>query len=807
LLFLLVPCCAAAQPTFESVVVPYLARHCQGCHSAKTASGNLDLAAFRTVESVDGDPERWEKIARRLEAGEMPPAAVTVGRPGSEETAGVVAWIQSRISRTGRPRVAARRLNRAEYNNTVRDLLGLDLQPANDFPQDDSAYGFDNIADALTVSPLLMEKQLDAAERIARAALFGLNPKPMTHRYEVPVPRRMEVTNPVKLTVPPYFTMSDYDATGLSQPGAFHMTWRAPVEGDYVFQIIGAGNRPAVSDPGEMTFWIDGKLLKTFEVGDVAMSGFERRPDLWEARVRLAGGPHDIVAAFPRQFEGLPPRFRGPRPSSLPQPPLRDPLQAFRELPPDTPPWKIEERRVAIERAKEQLANPRFDGLAVTEVDITGPHDARQGATAESLAAIYTCGHSDGANHAAGCERRILADLARRAFRRAVTPAEVDRLVALSARARQSRNSLAEGLATALQAMLVSPDFLFRIERERDQPAPFELASRLSYFLWSSMPDEELLRSAEDGPLAQGGEALERQVRRMLAHPKSRALVENFAGQWLETRRIESVQPDRDRFPDFDDYLRQSMAGETERFLQHVVTEDRSVVELLNGRYSFLNERLARHYGIQGVTGTEFRKVDLSGTGRAGVLNHASVLTVSSYATRTSPVLRGKWILDNLLNAPPPPPPGDVPALDEKGVGESATLREQLEHHRANAVCASCHARMDPLGFALENYDAVGAWRTHEGQLPIDPSGALPDGRPLQGPAALTEVLEQDRDAFAASVAEKLLTYALGRGLGPSDRAAVRAAVVRAAAHDYRFSALVLGIVDSAPFQGRSSQP
>jgi hypothetical protein len=556
-----------------------------------------------------------------------------------------------------------------------------------------------------------------------------------------------------------------------------------------------------------MTFWIDGKLLKTFEVGDVAMSGFERRPDLWEARVRLAGGPHDIVAAFPRQFEGLPPRFRGPRPSSLPQPPLRDPLQAFRELPPDTPPWKIEERRVAIERAKEQLANPRFDGLAVTEVDITGPHDARQGATAESLAAIYTCGHSDGANHAAGCERRILADLARRAFRRAVTPAEVDRLVALSARARQSRNSLAEGLATALQAMLVSPDFLFRIERERDQPAPFELASRLSYFLWSSMPDEELLRSAEDGPLAQGGEALERQVRRMLAHPKSRALVENFAGQWLETRRIESVQPDRDRFPDFDDYLRQSMAGETERFLQHVVTEDRSVVELLNGRYSFLNERLARHYGIQGVTGTEFRKVDLSGTGRAGVLNHASVLTVSSYATRTSPVLRGKWILDNLLNAPPPPPPGDVPALDEKGVGESATLREQLEHHRANAVCASCHARMDPLGFALENYDAVGAWRTHEGQLPIDPSGALPDGRPLQGPAALTEVLEQDRDAFAASVAEKLLTYALGRGLGPSDRAAVRAAVVRAAAHDYRFSALVLGIVDSAPFQGRSSQP
>lgn len=805
LLLLFAPLCAAAQPSFESLVVPYIERNCNGCHSAELASGNLDLAAFQTVESVDGDPERWEKIARRMDAGEMPPASVTVDRPGREETAAVVAWIQSRISRPGRPRLAARRLNRTEYNNTVRDLLGLDLQPANDFPQDDSAYGFDNIAEALTMSPLLMEKQLAAAERIARAALFGLDLKPMTHRFEVPVPRRME-RNPVKLTASPYYTMSDYDTTGLSQPGSFHMSWSAPVDGDYVFEIVGAGNRPEASDPGAVTFWIDGELVQTFEVNAVAMSGFERRPDLWEVRAHLDAGPHDIAAAFPRQFEGLPPRFGGPNPTSLPQPPLSDPNQRP-PLPPDTPPWKVEERRLSIELALEQLANPTFAGLAVTELDITGPHDARQGPTAESMAAIYTCGHPDGANHNASCERRIVADLARRAFRRTVTPDEVDRLEELSAMTRQSQGSLAEGLATALQAMLVSPDFLFRIERERDQPEPFEIASRLSYFLWSSMPDEELLRSAEDGSLVQDGATLERQVRRMLAHPKSRALVENFAGQWLEIRRLESVQPDRDRFPDFDDYLRQSMAGETQHFLQHVVAEDRSVVELLNGRYSFLNERLARHYGVKGVTGTEFRKVDMSGTGRSGVLNHASVLTVSSYATRTSPVLRGKWILDNILNAPPPPPPAAVPALDEQGVGESATLREQLEQHRVNAVCASCHARMDPLGFALENYDAVGAWRTHEGKLPIDPSGSLPDGRPLQGPTALIDVLEQDRDAFVAAVAEKLMTYALGRGLGPSDRAAVRAAVNRAVANDYRFSELVLGIVESEPFQGRSSQP
>jgi hypothetical protein len=387
---------------------------------------------------------------------------------------------------------------------------------------------------------------------------------------------------------------------------------------------------------------------------------------------------------------------------------------------------------------------------------------------------------------------------------------EVEPYIALARQAEKQEGSFEEGLAVGLQALLVSPDFLFRIERDRPATAraasfqitPHELASRLSYFLWASMPDDELRKVADTGTL-RDPKVLAIQVRRMLRDPKSKALAEHFAGQWLQFRALESVTRDRERFPQFEDYLRVSMKRETEAFFDHIVRSDGSILDFISGKYSFVNERLARHYGIEGVTGPEFRRVDLTGTPRAGVLTQASVLTVSSYATRTSPVMRGKWILDNLLDAPPPEPPADVPNLDEETIGSSASMREQLEMHRKNPTCASCHRRMDPLGFGLENFDAVGAWRTMDGKFPIDASGQLPDGRTFTGPEELTKILSEDREAFARSLTSKLLTYGLGRGLERYDAKTVREIANRLPAHGYRFSGVILEIVKSLPFGSR----
>lgn len=793
---------ALAQPReFESAGVgAFLTANCQSCHSAQNASGGLNLAELAGPAALNPAMKpRWSRILERLEAGEMPPQTVA-RRPDPAAQQRVMAWIVNHTSGGGRSNVTVRRLNRVEYNNSVRDLLGVDLRPSDDFPQDDSAFGFDNIGDALTLSPLLMEKLMAAAERVARTAVFGSRTAGLTSRFEVPIPRRMEVTNPVQLTVPAFFNFDNYDRTGLSQPGAYHATHRFPADGEYQFRITGAGNRPPASLPGEITFWIDGKLVKTFAVEEVQMSGFERRPDFWETTVRLNAGEHSFMVAFPRQFDGLPKRFKGPNPSPLPEPPQEDPEKTFKPPPPGTPPHKILERQLGLARAKRQFLNPTWDGLAVIEFGITGPLEAPVGPGAGSRQAIYSaCGGYEKRTEP-GCERKVIETLARRAWRRPASPGEIDRLATLAANARQrSGGSIEEAIAVTAQALLASPNFLFRVDAPRPADAAaarYELASRLSYFLWSTLPDDELLTADVRKP-----DILAAQVRRMLADRRARALVENFAGQWLEIRRLESVQPDRDRFPDFDELLRAAMLKETELFFAHMIEADRPILDLVDGEYSFLNERLARHYGIAGVTGPEFRKVDLKGTGRSGVLTHASILTATSYATRTSPVLRGKWVLENFLNAPPPPPPPNVPALDERGVGTETSLRKQLEAHREKPVCASCHARMDPLGFALENFDAVGTWRTEEGKLPIDASGALPDGRPLHGADSLKKILREDRDAFTAALAEKLLTYALGRGVGRADRPALKTIAARAIRDGYRFSSLILAIAESEPFQ------
>ena len=803
--------------TFTKSVQPFFARNCYACHNSKLSTSGLNLEVYSSASSLSQDRSESEKILKKLRAGEMPPR--TSPRPNEAELKLVTNWIELELDgHKSDTRVMARRLNRVEYNNTVRDLLGVDVQPADDFPQDDSAYGFDNIARALSVSPLLMEKYVAAAERIARTAVFGPDLNTATTVFLPPLPRRMETTNRIKITFPPYYSMNDYDVTGLSQPGSFHASHRFPADGEYLIRIAAAGFRPNGSDPGQVVFWLDGRLIRTFPVDvDVEQSGFERRPDHWDVRMKIPAGRHELMVAFPRQFDGLPAVIGGPNPSKTPYDPckpglgggarcLADLLKALddpnNENANPTTPERIARRNEAIERAKEAASRPpTFDGMSVHEVDITGPYEPRKGPSPESLRKIYTCGHLDG-HHQPGCERKIVSSLAYRAFRGPVSPEKIDRLLAISDGAQRRGGSFEEGITLAIATILVSPTFLFRIESDGAR-GQYVLASRLSYFLWSSMPDDELLAAAQQGILRKPA-VFQTMVRRMLADSKSRALIENFAGQWLEIRRLESAQPDRERFPDFDEYLRDSMKKETELFFQYVVREDRSILDFIDGAYSFLNERLARHYGIRGITGTEFRKVDLTGTGRGGILTQASVLAVSSYGNRTSPVLRGKWILENILNAPPPPPPADVPSLDEDAVGSSASLRRQLEQHRKNAMCASCHARMDPLGFTLENYDAVGAWRTQDGKFAIDSSGSLPDGRTFQGAGGLKMVLTQDRNAFAECLTDKLLTYALGRGPERSDEPAVKQIVARLAATDYRFSSLLFGIVNSAPFQGEA---
>ncbi len=836
------------QAFFTQTVLPFLSENCVGCHSEKRPAGGLNLQLFQTADSLAKYRDQWENVVHKLRTGEMPPKGMPRPEQATVET--ILHWVEVQFAAADKlvkpdpSRITARRLNRAEYNNTIRDLLGVDSDPANDFPQDDSAHGFDNMADALTLSPTLMEKYLAAAEKIAHLAVFGPEVKVQTFRIEPTRPRRME-TNPIQITQAPFYTMQDYDVTGISHPGSYHWKYRFPATGEYQFRVRADGARPPGAEPQMMDLYLDGKIVQSFEVPNKVTETNERLPVFMEVRLQVPAGQHQLIAAFPRLFEGLPAAFGGPNPSKKPAPPPPDPARFLPPLPKDATPEQVKVREAQIERFRNR--KPRFDGMAIAEVEINGPFDYVKGPSPEAAQKLYTCGHLKG-NHQPGCERKIIANLAHRAFRRPVEAAELDGLVAIFTKAKERGRTFEQGIALAVQTILVTPDFLFRIEervrkgeprltssassserrfsnhlseqsafaptRSRDEKArnqsdaitsyqisPHELATRLSYFLWSSMPDAELLRLADQGTLRKPA-VLAAQVNRMLRDPKATALAENFVGQWLEIRRLESQQPDRDRFPDFDDYLRTSMQQETELFWQSIMQEDRSILDFIGGKYTFLNERLARHYGIKGVTGANFRKVDLTGTERTGILTHASVLTVSSYGNRTSPVLRGKWILENILNAPPPPPP-PVPALDEGAVGVTGTMRQQLEKHRASPVCASCHARMDPLGFSLENYDAVGAWRTQDGKFPIDASGTLPDGKSFQNAEELIKILQAEKGEFTEALTEKLLTYALGRGIERADRPAVKTIATKVAASQYRFSNLVLEIVKSLPFQKR----
>ena len=785
---------------FDRLVQPFLAHTCYSCHNANVLSGGVNLEAIRSAALTAQTNEIWQRVLRKLRVGEMPPKGQP--RPDPKEVNAVIAWIENQLkpgdtpaaTRTG-DYVTVRRLNRAEYNNTVRELLGVDVHPADNFPQDDSGYGFDNIGDVLSLSPVLMEKYLAAAERVAREALFG--PEQMK-------PTMVKLRPALQRIVPSIAPLSDYDSTGLTLPNALHVIHRFPVNGEYIVRAFLGGSRPLGSEPLSIALWIDGQQVQSIELDPTKTAAFddEDKQDLGgkvqEFRTTVTAGEHWLAASILHLYEGLPARYNGPSPSRIPPPPLPQ----FRPRP-NVSPAQLEELKKRFDARIAAIEKAAVNEGRLTSFEIGGPYNQAKGPSQESLRKIYTCGHLGG-HHKSDCTRKIVTDLAGRAFRRPVTSQEIDNLLRFVSMAQKHGDSFEEGLCQSVQAMLVSPHFLFRVEQSRGSTInDHELATRLSYFLWSSMPDTELTRLANQQKLRSPG-VLETQVRRMLKDPKAQALVDNFGGQWLELRKLESVKPDRQRFPGFDEYLRMSMRRETELFFQSIVQEDRSILDFIDANYTFLNERLALFYKIPGVKGPEFRKVALGIDGeRGGVLTHASVLTVSSYATRTSPVLRGKWILEKVLNAPPPPPLPDVPNLDESKIGSAASLRQQLEAHRQNATCASCHARMDPLGFGLENFDAVGAWRTQDGKFPIDSSGILPDGRSFKGPSELKAILKSHSDAFAEGLTEKLMIYALGRGLDINDKPAVKRIVSRLAAEDHRFSSLVMGIVSSELFQKR----
>jgi hypothetical protein len=740
----------AATLALTQVVQPFLAKYCTDCHGEKKQSGSLALHKVN-ADSVQEDRPAWETVLEKLRAGEMPPKKKP--QPSMEEKKAVMAWLEGELAKsvcTGPidpGRVTLRRLNRAEYNNTIRDLLGLDFQPADDFPSDDVGYGFDNIGDVLAVSPLLLEKYLAAAEKIVDKAFAGeLPPIPPTKRW---FSFELKTTQKDPPSVGRGKALS-------SAEGEITFSFNCPKDGEYALRWRGYGQQVG-GERVKYAVRIDGQEVRRGEVrGSQA-----RFPSTQEFRHQVKAGEHTVAIAFLNPFS---------------DPTITD-------------------------------AEKRDRMLVVQGTEIQGPmlDMARLPTVAYKRIMIAQPGPGL-SEHEAAC--RIVESLAHKAFRRPVSNDEVERFVKLVDMARQQGDDFEKGVQLAVQAILVSSHFLFKVERDHkqgDQPYPItehELATRLSYFLWSSMPDDELLGLADRGQLRQ---QLGPQVRRMLKDPKVRALGENFAGQWLQVRNLAAFTPDPKAFPGFDDRLREAMVQETTLFFEAMVKEDRSILDFLDADFTFVNERLAKHYGLPGVKGEEFRRVSLKGTPRAGILTQASILTVTSNPTRTSPVKRGKFILESLLNAPPPPPPPDVPELKEEPQAVlSGSLRLRLEMHRSKPDCAVCHAKMDTLGFAFENFDAIGRYRTKDGNFPIDPSGTLPDGRSFQDGAGLRALLRGNPEQFRRCLVEKMLTYALGRGVETADRCAVDKVCQQVAEKQDHFAELVLAVVQGAPFQIRT---
>jgi hypothetical protein len=733
----------AGGATFDQSVKPVLSGTCAGCHNDKLASGGLNVSAFLDPASISANREGWELILDKLRSGEMPPKGIP--KPPAEQIDGLIGYVSGEFERADRNvkpdpgRVVAHRLNRNEYSNTIRDLLGVTFHAEDEFPADDASFGFDNIGAALTVSPTLMQKYMQSAEQIASRAVGG---------DPLPKPGLFDKRNRIRRLDTDVIEFKD----------------RVDFDADYIVRVRLIGHRGAKDKPVTLVLSVDGKPVKTVEVSvqisAVNQQGGATQRSSEEQKVFVSQGDHTFRAAF-----------------------VND--EALKDIP-----------------AAARYNNNR--NIYPDTIELVGPFAST--VQHPSQKKILICEPASGR----GCADRILANLANHAYRRPATKAEVGELMAVYDRAKTAGYTPEQSLQFAISALLVSPQFLFRIERD-PKPGVYgrisdtELASRLSYFLWSSMPDDELLRLGESNRLHQPA-VLDAQVKRMIADAKADAFAENFVGQWLEVRSLDAMKPDEKKFPEWTPELKEAMRTETSMFFASVLRDDRPIGDLIDGKFTFLNETLAKYYGIEGVAGPEFRRVDLKTDQRGGVLTQASILTVTSYPNRTSVVLRGKYLLENVFGTPPPPPPPDVPRLNEETVGVAKSLRQQMEQHRSEPICASCHSKMDVLGFGLENYDAIGRWRTTDGKFPIDSTGAFPNGKSFAGPAQMKALLRDSMPEFTQTLANKVLTYALGRGVEPFDRRTVREIVKETAARDYRFQALVLAVTHSAAFQQRRGE-
>ena len=762
-----------------------LDRFCVACHNDRTRQAGLTLQSIDTgrVGHVAEEVEAWEKVVRKLRGRAMPPPGRA--RPEAEAYDAAAHVLETALDSAaaadpnpGRPPI--HRLNRVEYRNAIRDLLALEIDERELLPPDESGYGFDNIADVLAISPVLLDRYMVAAEKISRLALGDAALRPATETYTVPYTLWQEGR------------MSEDLPFG--SRGGLAVRHHFPLDGEYVIKIElqrAYGNHiRGLQEPNDVELRLDRARIGQFTVGGDGVRApwnAVSRPSLYEqtadegleVRMEVKAGTRLVSAAFLDRTavaEGV----LEPRPgvSSL------------------------------------AYSRDRNAAMALDSIEISGPYS---GATPEDTASrrqVFSC-YPEAAAEEPGCAADILSTLARRAFRRPVDEADVEPLLALYEEGRRE-GGFEQGIQFALRGVLIDPEFLFRIERDPDGAAPaaaypvtdLELASRLSFFLWSSLPDDELIDVAAAGRLHEPG-VLETQIARMLGDRRSDAFIDNFFGQWLLLRNMRTVAPDPDAFLDFDENLREALEQETAYFVESQVRDDRSVLDLLRADYTFLNERLARHYGVPNVYGNHFRQVPVAAHGRGGLLGQGSILTATSYPNRTSPTKRGLWVLENLLGTPPPPPPPEVPGLPDANHPEEArrlSMRERMEVHRISPVCASCHVLMDPLGFSLENYDGVGAWRTTEDGAPIDVSSTLPDGSRFAGPDGLRDILLGAEERFVETVTEKLLTYALGRGVEYYDGPAVRGIARGAAASDYRWTSMILGVVESTPFQMRRSR-
>ena len=816
-----------------------LDRYCVVCHNERSRAGGLALDTL-DVSRVGEAPEVWERVVLKLRGGMMPPAGRP--RPAPAEYEGFRHWLEAELDRAAASRlepgrVPTHRLNRAEYANAVRDLLALEIDGAALLPADDVGHGFDNLAGTLALSPALMERYLSAARRISRLAVGDptIGPGFTSKTYVVPI------------------NMAQNDRMSEDLPfgsrAGLAVRHRFPLDGEYLITIRLQRSVYEyivnLDESHDLDVRIDGRRVARFTVGGeapgrpapvsfsgtfVAAGGRGYPSQAWDdyrtgadedldVRVEVRAGTRVVGVSFAgRSWEH----------EGVLEPPLREYGATVTETTdtssrPEGPgvgsvaidgPYRASGPGETASRARIFVCRPGVAAGGVKEAPAgtASPALRREGAEVAGPRPAADAGAEAGDD---ACARRILARLARRAYRRPVGDDDLAPLLGFYRTGRAS-GGFEDGIRMAIERLLIDPEFLFRIERDPEGLPPgapyrladLELASRLSFFLWSSIPDDELLDAAAAGRLSEEPE-LERQVRRMLADPRAAALVENFAGQWLALRSVDGLAPDPNLFPEFDENLRRALRRETDLFVESQLREDRSVVDLLRADYTFLNERLARHYGVPGVRGNHFRRVAAPDERRAGLLGHGSVLAVTSYGNRTSPVLRAKWLLENVLGTPPSPPPPDIPPLPESGAaaGEPRTVRERLAQHRRNPACALCHAPMDPLGFALENFDALGGWRTLDAGLPIDASAVLADGTTrFDGPQGLRRVLLERSGQFVETVIEKLLTYALGRGIEHYDRPVVRAVARAAADEDYRWSSLILGIVESAPFRMRRTE-